>query len=206
MRLGRIVTLACLLETVTWGASDQEIRVRIQDYTGLSPKLRTEALAVAEAILGASGVKPLWLNCSLSLGTQMDSGCRQKPRPADIFLRLVPQKNARRGGFRTVCMGYALLPKEGFGVLATVFTETVRDKADRSLAKRFIVLGHAIAHEIGHLLLGNIKHSGESLMKAVWSPTQLLRAAGTPMEFSKQETRRIQQNVRSRAGVRQRTG
>ena len=124
MRLGRIVVLGCLLETVAWGASDREIRVRIQDYRGISPKLWTESLAVAEAILDAAGVKPLWLNCSLSLEDQMDSGCRTKPRPRDIFLRLVPQRNAQRAGFKTACMGYALLPKEGFGVLATVFAET----------------------------------------------------------------------------------
>ena len=199
MRLGRIVVLGCLLETVAWGASDREIRVRIQDYRGISPKLWTESLAVAEAILDAAGVKPLWLNCSLSLEDQMDSGCRTKPRPRDIFLRLVPQRNAQRAGFKTACMGYALLPKEGFGVLATVFAETVREKADRSLTKRFIVLGHAIAHEIGHLLLGNPGHSGEGLMKAVWSPTQLLRATASPMKFSEREIRRIQQDLRSRA-------
>jgi hypothetical protein len=193
-----MIALGFLVETALWGASGGEIQVRIQNYTGVSEKLLAAALTVAESILKSAGVTPVWWNCSLSLGGQMDPECHARTRPAYIQLRLMAKKNAPKQAARYSCMGYAIIPRGDFGSLATVFPERAREKADRSLARRSSVLGHAIAHEIGHLLLGEAKHSGEGLMKPMWSPAELLRASAYPMAFSAREIRNIRQNLRVR--------
>ncbi len=39
-----------------------------------------------------------------------------------------------------------------------------------------VILGHAAAHEIGHLLLGSNSHSPQGLMRARWSRQDLQNA------------------------------
>ena len=206
MKINRIVLLGCLLGPAAWGSQRDEIRVRIQNYAGVSEKLQAKAYAVAERILSEVSVSVQWLDCSPVLGEGMDAGCKKRPGPADLFLRLMPERMATSAGMNTVSLGYALVPKGELGSLAAVFPDKARRKADHSLAKRPSVLGHAIAHEIGHLLLGIAEHSEYGLMQANWSPGQLLRATARPMEFNRRDVRQIQRNVRARLVLsRQRT-
>lgn len=205
MRISKFVIVGCLWGSLAWGAGETEIQIRVQDYSGLSGELRAKAQDVATTILGSAGVEPLWLDCSLALGERMDSGCRISPEPADLFLRLMPPPMARAGGRQSICLGYALVPKGGLGSLAAVFTEKARMLAVSSLAHRSSVLGHAIAHEIGHLLIGNVEHSGHGLMQALWSPAQLLRATALPMQFSERNARRVRRNARERVDASKRS-
>jgi hypothetical protein len=63
----------------------------------------------------------------------------------------------------------------GRGVLATVFLDLVEPVARRNGADVNEVLGRAIAHEIGHLLLGTSSHSAAGLMRAIWTDRELGR-------------------------------
>ena len=61
-------------------------------------------------------------------------------------------------------------------VLATVFIDrTRRVAADLGLDHR-VLLGRAIAHELGHLLLATPTHGSAGLMREVWSRSELLGA------------------------------
>jgi len=204
MRISKFAIAGCLWGALAGGADEPEIRIRVQDYSGLSATLRAKAQDVATTILGSAGVEPLWLDCSLALGERMDAGCRVSPEPADLFLRLMPPPMARAVGLQSICLGYALVPRGGLGSLAGVFTEKVRMLAVSSLAHQPSVLGHAIAHEIGHLLVGNVEHSDHGLMQARWSPDQLLRATALPMQFSERNARRVRRNAQERANASRR--
>jgi hypothetical protein len=46
------------------------------------------------------------------------------------------------------------------------------------------MLGHAMAHEIGHVLLGSTEHSPDGIMKARWSTTDYQKAAKGYMKFT----------------------
>jgi DDE superfamily endonuclease len=45
------------------------------------------------------------------------------------------------------------------------------------------VLGHVLAHEIGHILLGHNGHADEGLMKATWSAAEQRAMLYRPMRF-----------------------
>jgi hypothetical protein len=60
---------------------------------------------------------------------------------------------------------------------------------------RWALLGHAMAHEIGHVLLGTTEHSPEGIMKARWGKPDYQRAAMGFLEFSPSQ----------RAAIRKRT-
>jgi len=55
------------------------------------------------------------------------------------------------------------------GTLATVFTDRIRSLAAEIKMADGELLGRAIAHEIGHLLLGTTHHSSTGLMRGHWS-------------------------------------
>jgi hypothetical protein len=46
------------------------------------------------------------------------------------------------------------------------------------------VLGHVLAHEIGHVLLGHNGHSNEGLMKANWSQAEFAAMPYRLMKFT----------------------
>ena len=198
MKTSRIALLTCLLSQTAWAAPDTEIRIRIQDYAGVNEKTRAAAFVVAEEILASAGAAPLWLDCTPGL-EGMDERCKRRPTAQDVILRLMPEKMAAAAGLKTVCLGYAAVPRDAFGALAAVFVDKARRTAEKALASRSSVLGHAIAHEIAHLLIARPDHSSRGLMRPVWSRQELLRSTASPMRLTEKEARAIRANLRARS-------
>ena len=199
MEISRIVGMGCLLACAASAAEAPRVRIRVQDYAGVSHERRVEAFDIAAAILQEAGVASVWLNCSPNQAEPMDSACSQKPGPLDVVLRLMPEKMARATGLKTACLGFAVIPVDDFGALAAVFVDEARSKAERALASRSAVLGHAIAHEVAHLLIGRAGHASRGLMQAVWSRRELLRATAFPMKLLDSEEAAIAANLLRRA-------
>ena len=62
----------------------------------------------------------------------------------------------------------------GAGVLATIYADRVKLMAELSGTDAASLLGRAIAHELGHLLLATNAHSPSGLMRARWTPSDIL--------------------------------
>ena len=65
-------------------------------------------------------------------------------------------------------MGMAV-PLATEGLNARVFGDHVRDTASRQNREYATVLAHAMAHEIGHVLLRSGNHAQRGLMSSVWT-------------------------------------
>ena len=63
----------------------------------------------------------------------------------------------------------------GSGTLATIYVEQVETMARDAGVSDDAVMGRAIAHELGHLLLGTTAHSKRGLMRPVWRAAELAR-------------------------------
>jgi hypothetical protein len=57
--------------------------------------------------------------------------------------------------------------------LATIFLDRVEALSAKAGADSGQLLGRAMAHEIGHLLLGTTHHADRGLMRGVWSTIDL---------------------------------
>ena len=63
----------------------------------------------------------------------------------------------------------------GHGVLATIYIDRVEWLAHEAGADSRALLGRAIAHELGHLLLATTTHGPAGLMRAFWSQDEVRR-------------------------------
>jgi hypothetical protein len=72
-------------------------------------------------------------------------------------------------------------------VLATIYVDRVMLLAVLTGADAATLLGRAIAHEMGHLLLATNAHATHGLMRAVWSGEELRSERGSDWIFTKEE-------------------
>jgi hypothetical protein len=84
-------------------------------------------------------------------------------------------------------LGFALPCSQGkAGCMAYIFYSRIETLAANGDAGLSDILGHAMAHEIGHLLLGP-GHSQVGIMQAEWTREDLASAARNQLSFTPQQ-------------------
>jgi hypothetical protein len=79
--------------------------------------------------------------------------------------------------------GHRCPAEKGTAAAAGVFYDRVEKLARGDAASTAMILGHAMAHELGHLLLGTNSHSRHGLMKAQWNRRDLQLASAGDLDF-----------------------
>src|SRR5688572_25603174 len=134
--------------------------------------------------------------------------CATTPRPGEIVLRVVPAGSpkepasaasaALRSPVSHLPLGDAFVDLgTRSGVLATVYLDRVSVLAGPAGLDIATLLGHAIAHEIGHLLLGTNAHSTTGLMRAVWSREEVRRRRAADWTFTERDATAIRARLES---------
>ena len=145
--------------------SDVRLTVRLLDYVNLPAGARREVASTATRVLAQAGVAVEFVECFTD---GVDSGtpaCTAPLGPADLILRIFQPKFAPKGEL----LGYAAMTSEG-GAYITVFINPAQRKARVGSLDDGVFLGYAVAHEIGHLLLGANSHSTSGIMRPAWRP------------------------------------
>jgi len=162
------------------------ILVRVYDNAGVPAADLTEALKRSYEILRRAEVTVDWAQCPAHRVGAVPAICDTPPGHNDMVVRLV--EGAEKDRDRRP-LGQPLLdPATGKGVFATVFMNRVDRLADVAQYSRSTVLGRAIAHEIGHLILGTNSHSETGLMREVWTVEQLVKNRPEDWQFSPAQT------------------
>lgn len=162
------------------------VQVRVYDTTVMSVADQTVALRAATGVLAAAGIDITWLVCGNSDRSANPEACATRLTRDELAVRLV-----RLGGTPSargqLSLGYSLLDMSaGGGTLATVYVDRVEwvvsqarnsqpPTPDSQGVPAIQILGFAVAHEVGHLLLGTNTHSAAGLMRAVWSRSDIQR-------------------------------
>ncbi len=119
--------------------------------------------------------------------------CRQD-FPRCILLRLVDrdaEPSTREAVFATAAM-----PQAGIAPFATVLYPTVRTIVRKAGASESVVLACAIAHELGHLLLGPGAHSDEGVMRRAWNARDFALALRGGLYFTAPQAQRMQAQLK----------
>jgi hypothetical protein len=84
---------------------------------------------------------------------------------------------------------------EHAGTLATIYIDRVDALAARTGIDRGELLGRAVAHEIGHLVLGTSEHAPFGLMRATWTAAEIQRRVPLDWMFSAQQGRDMRRRL-----------
>jgi len=134
-----------------------------------------DVLAAAQArligVFEAIGVSVVWVD--------MYAGDRSV-----FVVRIVNEEGAESLQVAPGSIGVALGAEDRHGWLGYVFYERIAHLAERNGVAVSAVLGAAIAHELGHLLLPHGCHSPRGLMRPDWNRADLLTADGRGLRFT----------------------
>jgi hypothetical protein len=169
------------------------VSVRVYDASGLDERLRQAALDVAGTTLAPTSVEISWRVCGLS--NMRAAYCDSALAPGELAIRIVRAASVseRGGGVR---LGDAFIDTHaGRGVLATIYLDRVLRLAEQTGADRVALLGHAIAHELGHLLMASNVHGPFGLMRGFWSVDEVRNGRPSDWTIAPRDAHAIRQGA-----------
>lgn len=175
MRIERLAEIGCLVLVVSTQARGQkcEIPVGLEDTQVVPFTMLAQAEATAARIYAGIGVKLRWRSqAATQIWMQFDTGVAAGVHPG--------------------AMGYAM-PYGKTGTRIHILLDRVLSAGSQRLAGA--LLGHVMAHELGHVLEGISRHSASGLMKARWDAHDFDEMLSRPLSFSDADIDLIQMGV-----------
>jgi len=175
------------------------ITLRMYNY-GVSRGLLSRAEGEATAILQQAGIEAAWVDCPLTEAEWENyPACQNAPSPTDFSVKILTTAKADRFSSHHEALGQALeCPRGQMGCSAYVFYRNVTALARDGDAGEYQLLGHALAHEIGHLLLGPNSHSATGIMRGNWNHQDLQSIARSYLFFTEQQSKQMRNEVSAR--------
>jgi hypothetical protein len=173
------------INAVCW-AAESTIAIRVYSEVSLSDKVLSQAEKEGSRIFQQAKVATVWVNCETSF-TPTDSRCHAAPDPKHLVLRIVPKALSAIDS----TFGMAFLAINS-GVYADVFFDSIENLHHDCGVSIGRVLGHVMAHEVGHLLLGSHSHSAIGIMCSSWHGEQLRMIAMGTLFFTSEQARAMQ--------------
>ena len=165
-----IIAASLLTATVEAGGGRRTATVRVYCVAGAATPDRPSALSFADAVLSPGGVDVQWRDCAAR-----PEDCAGPTTAGEFVIRLQPGPRVAHVWAEMPLGSAVVVPHEQMGVFATVYTDRVDRKAREAGMETHVLLGLALAHELGHLLLGTTAHTPSGLMRAVWTKAELRR-------------------------------
>jgi hypothetical protein len=171
------------------------ITVRLRNQAQVDPQVLALAQQEMTRIYKPAGVELAWMDCSRTANPAgLNPACHHAPAPTEVLITVV--EGSARGSSNA--LGRAICPgREIPAAYATVFFDRVRQMASdrREMA---VVLGYAMAHELGHLLLGAASHSAAGIMRPNWTDKDILTGLRARFSFSKAQCASLRAAVLNR--------
>jgi hypothetical protein len=137
-------------------------------------RAQRELLAIFEKI----GVDVDWVGCGLDRRNSSAS----ESGPA-IRLAMVSGRSEPMRGIPASILG-AVVREDNAHEAVLVLFDRIERASDKHALDTGLVLGHAMAHEVGHLLLPRQAHGPAGLMRASWRTEDLVAAVQGHLGFS----------------------
>lgn len=198
--MSSFLRIAFLGSTVAWitgfasgkTGPEQTVSIRLYDQAQVPAAVLHSAMMEAARLFRAAEIRISWERPTAEApedrGTDMTATALRHPdeRPY-LVVRLMRRTPA------TVfpgALGYSL-PFAHRGAHVLIFYDRVEALTQRVNTAGYVVLGHAMAHELGHVLLGSTEHARGGLMQAGWTAANWRLAAAGLLSFEREEVRRM---------------
>jgi hypothetical protein len=170
--------------------ADGQMNVSICNLGGLTESKVSRAKAEVEVVFRPVNVHIEWRSCD--------------DYRAGAFSFLIRLRNDKPPVTRTAdslgVMGHAYLAESGDDYRADAYLEAIEKLAARNDAAPDDLLGFVIAHELGHLLLGE-GHAPGGVMQAEWGRAAVKAVEQRRLQFNPAQRVRIRQRLQSRPGL-----
>jgi len=186
-----------LLSTAALGRERPQVKVMIVVYDSahMGAKTLDRTERIAGTILKTAGIESHWdtglvedlRNVGTDFTAYSRADCEDRPSSAVLQVQIVARVPS---GVAVHALGYSL-PCAKLGVQVTIYADRAANVSEMGGPTFGRVLGYAIAHELGHVLLHSGAHDTSGLMKDVWSKRDWQRAAVSIIPFSATDVQRI---------------
>jgi hypothetical protein len=167
------------------------LTIRLYSSTLVADRDLVRARHEAAEILAHSGVSVAWVDCRA--GTRADPRCTAPLGPRELSVRFLGTADARA---RDLPLGESLIDiADGGGSLATLCPNRIKTLSAAARLPLGIVMGRAMAHEIGHLLLGATAHDRAGVMRPAWSVSALRAGGRRDWQFSSTQTQQLRERL-----------
>jgi hypothetical protein len=185
------------------GGDQNRMAIKVYDYAQLEPRILRRAETIAVEVFAQAGIQVVFLED----GPAPDDPARDATLgsvPRFTVSILTPERTRAFGVAANVLGGAPGSPTDANRNIVYIFDQVASQLAEmQPNVGKARILGHAIAHEIGHLLLNMSRHSETGLMRADWKPEdmqamnlgKLTFDAGQVAKIGKEVGRRIRQKA-----------
>ena len=175
------------------------IELRIYNYADLPDDLLAGAEAEASSIFRRAGVRTLWIDCPRDPGEDdRFPGCRRAMGPRDFVVRIASRAMAESFVIPADAFGFGLpCATDYIGCYANVFPDRVAALAADQVDE-VKLMGHVLAHEIGHLLLGPGSHSVSGIMRGKWDAADIEAIRRSGLIFTTRQSRAMRDQIQVR--------
>jgi hypothetical protein len=167
-----------------------DMLVRIYNIARLPRADIAAAQRAAEKIFRRAGIELRWRACpGVNDGAAIaDDVCMERLQPREMIGRLVTGGHLSSG---RVFGQAVVIDGTHTSTMATIFVDRISITASRLSIDGGTLLGRTLAHELGHLLLGNNSHASYGLMRGTWSAAVMRSDTGYEWNFSNREAQQM---------------
>ncbi|MBV9502537.1 MAG: hypothetical protein JO138_24465 [Acidobacteriaceae bacterium] len=173
--------------------------IRVYSLPDIPPRTLNQAMHDAARILATAAVDAMW--------QQGRAGAPESRIVDQSFPVLGKNPGYQARGYIVVvivrgvparcfpgALGYAL-PHARVGANATIFYDRIERLTEPGGIELSTALGCAVAHEIGHVLLGSTEHSHKGIMKGVWNAGDFRMSSLAAVGFTASQRLAIQKRL-----------
>ena len=192
--------MAALVMTITLGSTVGEasqsrpaVTIRVLNSGVADAQTMSLARRVAVRIFDHSGINLVWFDCDIrDEGWTTEETCGRQRGAAEFWLRITLK---RPPATKVGALAFTELDDRTGDGAAGVYYPAVVEMAKKWRNREGDVLGAAIAHEVGHLILGANAHAGFGVMRARWSRSQFELIALGELNFARMQSRALQDQI-----------
>jgi len=187
MGFGQLAWMALVAAEGMGGVARPHVQIQVYDYASVGAVPLRSFVDGFDGVLRQSGLD---VEVTLCRGFGAVACESEGDLPDHLTLRILGGDAGQMKNVRRRPLGQSLAGPTG-GSQAELFLGAARDQAAAADVPWPVVLAHAAAHEVGHLLLGSGAHTPWGLMKPAWERPEYQAMFQNRLHFTPEQVRRM---------------
>ena len=174
------------------GSGRLTLTLRVVNEAGADQRALAVAEKQAKSILDRAGVDLVWVACESGVGRGPADPCSRDRGPAEFWFRITARKPSST---TKEMLGFTELGENRRDRASGIYYAAALELAEFWGIRLGDVLGAAVAHEAGHLLLGADAHSTRGVMQPHWNRLQFDLIGLGRLSFTASEGKAIRDRI-----------